>query len=244
MCRALLVVAMSAALLLPVAVTTTVAEDERPSGWMGVTLGAVERPPAAEGEEPDLAAAPGPPLAGARVVGVVVDSPADAAGLRASDVVTQVDGREIASPGDLVRLVRDRAPGEQVELLVVRKDGSRRRVSMRLGERPEKLLRTELKRGWIGIEPLDVPEGLRRWWGRSEDEGVLLGDVLEGGPAWRVGLRPGDLLLTLDGRPVTGAQELARTIRAGGVGNAITLEVSRQGSIFEAEVVIEREPTP
>jgi len=218
------------------------ADGEHEPGWMGVTLGPVESPASGEDGDPGDGDLLERPEAGARVLGVVLDSPADRAGLRAADVIVQVDGREIDSPGDLVRFVRARSPGAWIELLVRRKDGRRARMQLRLDERPERLDRSRIRRGWIGIEPVDVPEGLRRWWGRDGESGVLLGDVVEGGPAWRAGLRPGDLLLTLDGAPVVRARELARTIRTGGVGNAITLEVSRQGAVFEADVTIEAQP--
>lgn len=232
------------ALAAAVAAHAQSADDGHVPGWMGVTLGRVEAP------EPDADDATGAgvlverPAAGARVLGVVLDSPADRAGLRASDVIVQVDGREVGSPGDLVRLVRARSPGAWIELLVRRKGDRRLRVQLRLDERPERLDRDRIRRGWIGIEPVDVPEGLRRWWGRDGESGVLLGDVTQGGPAWRAGVRPGDLVLAVDGEPVARARELVRAIRSGGVGNRVTLEISRQGPIFEAEIAIEREPPP
>jgi S1-C subfamily serine protease len=91
---------------------------------------------------------------GALVSEVVDDSPADKAGLTAGDrlidfqgqtdiaadgdVIVAVDGRELTHTADLADLVSLRAPGDQVELGVLR-DGDRRTIEVELGERPRRV---------------------------------------------------------------------------------------------------------
>ena len=71
---------------------------------------------------------------GALVTEVVPGGPADEVGVEAGDVVTAFGSTDIRSSGDLLSALRDHAPGEIVELTVVR-DGEERTVDVRLGER-------------------------------------------------------------------------------------------------------------
>jgi S1-C subfamily serine protease len=66
--------------------------------------------------------------------------------------------------------------------------------------------------------------------------------VLPTAPAELAGLRPGDLIVSVDGRPVATASDLVRSIASGGIGNETLLEVSRQGTWLEVELTIEEEP--
>ncbi len=88
------------------------------------------------------------PEGGARVVGVVLDSPAKRAGLVEGDIVVGFDGDVIRGPLALTERIHTRKSGDNVELDVVR-DGSRLRVDVELGER-----------SWAVFAPLG-DEGLR-----------------------------------------------------------------------------------
>jgi putative serine protease PepD len=72
---------------------------------------------------------------GARIVEVVDGSPADDAGLRQGDVVTEAGGEEIASADDLTDAVGSRKPGDELELRV-RREGDTRTITVELGTRP------------------------------------------------------------------------------------------------------------
>ncbi|RMG48781.1 MAG: PDZ domain-containing protein [Acidobacteria bacterium] len=204
-----------------------------PRAWLGVTLADPERSPDAD---PDATV-----QAGALVTGVVKGSPADEAGLRASDLIVQVGPDRVGSPSDLIALVAGRDPGTWIDLEIVR-NGERRRLTARLAARPELLRRLEIKRGWIGLTPLDVPVQLREYWGGSEEAGVLAGEVVPGGPADIGGIEPGDLILSVAGHPVGSARELIARLRRGGIGNKIEIELSRQGVAMTVEVRIEEAP--
>ncbi|MBC7290286.1 MAG: trypsin-like peptidase domain-containing protein [Actinotalea sp.] len=66
-----------------------------------------------------------------------------------------------------------------------------------------------------------------------------LGPVTAGGPADRAGIRPGDLILAIDGRPVTESDELIVAIRARAPGDAVTLTVRSGGSERAVRVVLD-----
>jgi putative serine protease PepD len=73
--------------------------------------------------------------AGALISQVTSGSPADRAGLRAGDVVTAIDGQAVQDFSELAARIRAHAPGDRVELRVVR-DGNETTVTATLGQRP------------------------------------------------------------------------------------------------------------
>ncbi len=73
---------------------------------------------------------------GVKVSGVVRDSPADKAGLRAGDLVTDASGKAVRSPGELSGIVRDTGVGKEVALRV-RRSGEEKTLTIKVGEWPD-----------------------------------------------------------------------------------------------------------
>ncbi|MFQ5948202.1 MAG: S1C family serine protease [Acidimicrobiia bacterium] len=83
----------------------------------------------------------------------------------------------------------------------------RRRVEeMSAGESPRRL------RLGVGVAPVDVARRLRRAVGLPEADGLLIRMVEEGGPAERAGLTVGDLIVAVDGQPVTDVDSLYQVL--------------------------------
>ena len=61
----------------------------------------------------------------------------------------------------------------------------------------------EVIRGYIGVEPQDVLPGAGDAWTQGRKKGALISGVYRGGPADRAGVKPGDILVAVDGRPIT-----------------------------------------
>jgi hypothetical protein len=114
------------------------AKHARGTGWVGIYLSATDD--------------------GAKVEAVVRDSPADKAGLRAGDVVKQVNKKAVHSPADLSEAVRRTAAGETLALTIAR-DDSEQTVSLKVEARPS----------WYGgsapfwAPPYHWPEGMKDW---------------------------------------------------------------------------------
>ena len=69
-------------------------------------------------------------------------------------------------------------------------------------------------RGWIGVEPRDLTPELAASLGLPATRGVLITGVLQDGPAARAGMRPGDVVLAIDGAEVSNTAELLAAVSA------------------------------
>ncbi|HYF08492.1 MAG TPA: DegQ family serine endoprotease [Acetobacteraceae bacterium] len=107
-------------------------------------------------------------------------------------------------------------------------------------------LRTQgrVERGWLGVslQPLD-PE-LARALGLPQAQGALIRGVEPGSPAARAGLRAGDVVVALDGRPVEDPRELAGVVAQARPGREVALTVLRDGQRREQTVALGEFPRP
>jgi serine protease Do len=100
-------------------------------------------------------------------------------------------------------------------------------------------------RGWIGARAQTVTPALAKGLSLPVDDGVILGDVLPYGPAAKAGLRIGDIVLTLDQRPMENARQLEVNLYRKAVGETVSLGVRREGATLDISVpVVERNEDP
>ena len=90
-----------------------------------------------------------------------------------------------------------------------------------------------VRRAYLGLAmvPGPVPAAWRERLGRKT--GLLIAQVVGGGPAERAGLRAGDLLLTVAGRPVAVSQDLQRLMFAEAIGQPLAITVMRNGALVD-----------
>jgi S1-C subfamily serine protease len=90
-----------------------------------------------------------------------------------------------------------------------------------------------VRRAYLGLAmvPGPVPANWRERLGRNT--GLLVAQVVPGGPADRAGLRQGDLLLTVAGKPVAVAQDLQRLMFADAIGRPLSITVMRNGALVD-----------
>ncbi len=96
-----------------------------------------------------------------------------------------------------------------------------------------------VRRAYLGLAmvPGPVPAAWRERLGRQT--GLLIAQVVAGGPADRAGLRTGDLLLSVAGQPLTVSQDLQRMMFADAIGRPLAITVMRNGALVDVIV----EPT-
>ena len=100
-------------------------------------------------------------------------------------------------------------------------------------------------RGWIGVEPQNLSKELSESLGLPGDtEGVLLSGVLEGGPAARGGVKPGDVLTAVNGNKTKDVKQLLNQIAQIGPGNEATVRILRKGKELVLTIQTGKRPKP
>jgi regulator of sigma E protease len=154
------------------------------------------------------------------LVGIAAaDAPAARAGLRAGDRVVAVEGREVEDWTGLAAAYAEHESGP-VTLTVSRGDG-------------DAAAESEVRVPALGsLDALGVIPAV-----------VLVKGLTPGMPAERAGLRAGDLLVAVDGRPVGSFATFRETVLASG-GRPLAIRVARGGETLEVELAPERAPAP
>ena len=100
-----------------------------------------------------------------------------------------------------------------------------------------------ITRGWLGVLIQPLTPDLARQFGVKAGEGVVVGDVLEGGPAEKAGLTTGDVIQAVGGKPVTDVRGLQRVVAALRPGTQVAVTVNRKGKDVTLNATVGQMPT-
>jgi serine protease Do len=227
----------------------------------GATIGASVRELAAD----EMSRAKLDPPGGVYVTDVREGSPAARAGVRSGDVIVAFDGERIRGVRHFSRLVLETPPGRAVSSDIMR-GGARQTLTITpeateglAGLLPE--IQREIERGMRRLPPdLPVPavRGTRARLGVTltpltdqlasyfgVKEGVLVSAVAADSPAARAGIRAGDVLTVVDGRPVRTPADVSASARAAAPGATLDVRLMRDGKEMSVTVAIPGDqPTP
>jgi S1-C subfamily serine protease len=108
----------------------------------------------------------------------------------------------------------------------------------------ELLTRGRVTRGYLGVglQPVALPDHLRDRLGIAGRSGVIVLSVEAGGPADNAGILVGDILVGLDGKPVTDTDDVQAALGADAVGRSIRASLVRGGEKAEATVNVRERP--
>lgn len=137
---------------------------------------------------------------GVLVQGVEAGGPADKAGLKTGDVITQINGRDTPSIAVLRSVVTNCVPGQPATVDVVR-DGQPQEIKVVLGE-------------LTALTPVEVnaaAEAIQRFgiesFAQTNNGKLLIASMFRGSAAARAGLRPGIVVAQVEGQPVASEQD-------------------------------------
>lgn len=113
-------------------------------------------------------------------------------------------------------------------------------ASLALNVMEEIIQQGRVIRGWLGVEVQPLTNDLAESFGLAQTEGIVVSGLYRNGPAWVAGLRPGDVIMSIDGyAAATGRQAMNQVARTS-PGETVSIEILRDGDTmtFSAEVGI------
>ncbi len=183
---------------------------------------------------------------GALVSQVIKDSVAEKAGIHAGDIITEFNGEPVKNASHLKNMVGKVKPGSNAAITLVR-DGKTMKINLKVGERDPKKI-AAFKDGndepessgetssELGISVEKVNEKAAEALGIKAGEGLMVKDVSDG-VGRKMGLRPGDVVLEVDGSPVSDSAGFTDAVKKAKKNKLIRLKVKRdkRPPLFMAE---------
>jgi len=177
-------------------------------GWLGVSIQDVDQELSQTMKLPTVR--------GVLIADVQAGSPAAKAGLQRGDVIAKVQGRDVATTGEFRNAIAAAGAGRKVELELYR-DGKLRTIPASLSEMvgdsasPSSPGSVQpAARGLDGLTLSDLTPDARQSLGLGADvKGVVVTQIMPNSPAARAGLRPGDVLMEVNRKPVASVRDFA-----------------------------------
>jgi serine protease Do len=196
-------------------------------GWIGVSIQEVT---------PELAKSFGlKEKKGALVAQVFKDGPAEKAGIRQGDIITEFDRKEIAGSRDLPRIVAAIPVGKSVAVKLLR-DGNAVTKDLKVGEMEDKTVETVKassgKRLGIGIQ--DITPEIAKALSLTDTSGVVVTQVEPGSAAADAGIRQGDVIREMNRKPVKDSKSLIQSMENVQEGSVLLLIRRGENSLYVA----------
>ncbi|HYE48693.1 MAG TPA: PDZ domain-containing protein, partial [Azospirillaceae bacterium] len=96
----------------------------------------------------------------------------------------------------------------------------------------------KVRRGWLGVQISAVDQAIAESMGLKEAKGALVGVVSDNGPAKAAGIKPGDVILSFDGKEVTNNRALPRIVAETPVGKKVAVNLFRKGERLTVPVTL------
>lgn len=139
---------------------------------------------------------------GALVSDLAPDGPAEKAGIKRGDVVVEYNGKKVKDISDLTNLAAETPPGTAVDVVII-EDGKTKTIKVTLEEFPDQRVQMENEvRENLGIRVKKLTPEIAKRFNLDQDDGVIISNVQQGSTAGDAGLKPGDIILEIDKKPI------------------------------------------
>jgi serine protease Do len=180
---------------------------------------------------------------GVLIADVIPDTPAQKAGLRSGDVILIFDGHKVKNVEEFRERVAATPPGKTVAMKIWR-GGKETSLRAKLEELPEETLASsrptpQAQKAPFGLAVRSLSSAEREYYNLSA--GVLVEEVESRSAAERAGIKPGDVILAIDGRTVKNSDEFKKI--AGEIKSSakevVLVQIYRQGRRFFVTLYLE-----
>ncbi len=172
---------------------------------------------------------------GVRLLQASSDGPASKAGLQANDLITEFDGKPAESWDEITEAVAAKKAGDTVKVKLKR-DEEVKELEIKLEDRvipagmPTPAVQSDV---YLGVQGQDVKGG-----------GARLTQITAGGPSEKAGLQVGDVVQSIDGKPLPSYRGVTDAVKDKKAGDKLLLKVARATEVKEIEVTLEKRPAP
>ncbi len=156
---------------------------------------------------------------GVLITNIGPDTPAERARMKRGDVMVEFDGKEITGVEQFRMLAADAAPGEKIDIVVVR-DGKRKTIELEVGERNIETAEQAIEENAEDISPLFLGVGLQTLQDEFRETlelpddvaGVIVTSVQRGTPAAEAQLRRGDIIVEVDRKQIENLDDFRKVM--------------------------------
>lgn len=194
-------------------------------GWLGITVQDISEDIAKNLNHKNRS--------GAIISDVFKGDPADLAGIKVGDIVTEINGKPIKDTHDLLLVVAAAHVGEKITLKVIR-DGKEMMFSVIVSERKDKPEVASIKgeSGYFGIKAQEITPEISRQLGIGREAGVIISDIENGSAADNVGLQQQDIIIQVNKIKIRSMKEYTKEMSKAAEKKNVMLLVKRGKSTF------------
>ena len=220
---------------IPISMAKTILPDLKSRGkvtrgWMGVSVQDVSE---------DIAKSMGlKGQKGALISDVVEGDPAEKAGLRAGDVITEIGGKPVNNTHELLLIIAGLRVGENIKVKVIR-DGQEKSFQIIIAERTEKteMASAKISGEAFGMTVQEITPDIAGQLGLPVKKGIIVVDVQQGSLADEVGIQPQDIILQVNKKKVATMKEYKQEIAKAGSKGSVLLLIKRGRATFFVPLV-------
>jgi serine protease Do len=163
------------------------------------------------------------------------DNPAEKAGIKAKDIILEVNGRKVKKSRDLSRMIAESPVGTTAKLLVLQ-NGKEKIIDVKLAKRDDKKLASSRggvdKKYEFGIHVADLTPEMAKRLNTSEKEGVVVMNVEPDSKGQKAGILPGDLIKEVNHKVIDSMDSFEKEIHKVKTGDSLSLYIWRMNRGF------------